>query len=234
MNWKSGGLEGWKSGTYNQSSSLPTFHFPSPRQVKNRGNMASVFVYTATNACSTSTGSSNCPKVSVIGQIFGRGYNQTQINLKRITMRAILQRVRRGYVAVDGNIIAEIGSGYVILVGMTYGDGPAEVKKLAEKTVHLRVFEDEQGKMNLSALDTDAEMLVISQFTLYADARKGRRPSFSEAAAPDLAEPLVAQFAAQLQALGINKVATGIFGAHMLVHIENDGPVTIILDTNEL
>ncbi len=149
-------------------------------------------------------------------------------------MRVILQRVRRGHVAVEDQIIGEIGPGFVILVGVTHGDGPAEVKKLAEKIAHLRVFEDEQGKMNLSALDTGAEMLVISQFTLYADARKGRRPSFTEAALPALAEPLVTQLAQNLQTLGVKKVATGLFGAHMLVHIENDGPVTVILDTKEL
>lgn len=148
-------------------------------------------------------------------------------------MRAILQRVRLGYVTVDNQIVGQIGPGYVILLGVSHADGPADVKKLAEKTVHLRVFEDEQGKMNLSALDTGAEILVISQFTLYADARKGRRPSFTDAALPEIAEPLVTQFATQLQALGIKKVATGVFGAHMLVHIENDGPVTIILETDE-
>lgn len=148
-------------------------------------------------------------------------------------MRAILQRVQRGHVAVDGNIVGEIGPGYVILLGMTHQDGPAEVKKLAEKTVHLRVFEDDQSKMNLSALDTGAEILVISQFTLFADARKGRRPSFTNAAPPEIAEPLVAQFVAVLRSLGITKVQTGVFGAHMRVHIENDGPVTIILDTAE-
>ena len=146
-------------------------------------------------------------------------------------MRAILQRVQRGHVAVDGNIIGEIGPGYVILLGVTHQDSPTEVKKLAEKTVHLRVFEDDQGKMNLSALDTGAEILVISQFTLFADARKGRRPSFTDAALPEIAEPLVAQFVAALRSLGITKVQTGVFGAHMRVHIENDGPVTIILDT---
>ncbi|MCL4300027.1 MAG: D-tyrosyl-tRNA(Tyr) deacylase [Anaerolineae bacterium] len=149
-------------------------------------------------------------------------------------MRAILQRVQQGHVVVDGKIVGQIGPGYVILLGVTHGDGPTEVKKLAEKTVHLRVFEDEQGKMNLSALDTGAEILVVSQFTLYADARKGRRPSFTDAAPPEIAEPLVTQFAAQLQALGVKKVATGAFGAHMRVRIENDGPVTIVLDTAEL
>jgi D-tyrosyl-tRNA(Tyr) deacylase len=130
--------------------------------------------------------------------------------------------------------VGQIGSGYVILVGVTHGDGPAEVKKLVEKIVHLRAFEDEQGKMNLSALDTGAEILVISQFTLYADARKGRRPSFTDAAPPEIAEPLVTQFTAELQTLGIKKVVAGVFGAHMLVHIENEGPVTIILDTAAL
>lgn len=148
-------------------------------------------------------------------------------------MRAILQRVQRGHVAVDGNVVGEIGPGYVILLGVTHQDGPAEVKKLAEKTVQLRVFEDDQGKMNLSALDTGAEILIISQFTLFADARKGRRPSFTDAALPEIAEPLVTQFVAALRSLGITKVQTGVFGAHMRVHIENDGPVTIILDTAE-
>lgn len=149
-------------------------------------------------------------------------------------MRAVLQRVRRGSVTVDNEVVGEIGPGYVILLGITHEDGPEQVKKLAEKTAHLRVFEDAQGKMNLSALDTGAEMLVISQFTLFADAKKGRRPSFTKAAPPDMAEPIVAQFVDLLQALGIENVETGVFGAHMQVYIENDGPVTIILDTDEL
>ena len=149
-------------------------------------------------------------------------------------MRAILQRVRQGRVTVENKVIGEIGAGYVILLGVTHGDGPTEVQKLAEKTVHLRVFEDGQGKMNLSALDTGAEMLVISQFTLFADAKKGRRPSFTRAAPPDLAEPLLAQFIDLLRQLGVKKVATGRFGAPMLVEIDNNGPVTIILDTDEL
>jgi D-tyrosyl-tRNA(Tyr) deacylase len=149
-------------------------------------------------------------------------------------MRAILQRVQRGYVAVGDEIVGEIGPGYVILLGITHGDSPAEVKKLAEKTVHLRVFEDDQGKMNRSALDTEAEMLVVSQFTLFAEAKKGRRPSFTRAAPPEMAEPLMTQFVESLQTLGVKKVEAGIFGAHMLVRIENDGPVTIILDTDEL
>lgn len=149
-------------------------------------------------------------------------------------MRAILQRVRTGRVTVDHETVGEIGAGYVILLGVTHEDGPDQARRLAEKTAHLRVFEDDQGKMNRSALDTGAEILVISQFTLYADAKKGRRPSFTRAASPDIAEPLVAQFVDFLQVLGVKKVETGLFGAHMLVHIENEGPVTIILDTDEL
>ena len=149
-------------------------------------------------------------------------------------MRAILQRVQQGHVTVDNDIIGQVGPGYVILLGVTHQDGPAEVKKLAEKTAHLRVFEDEQGKMNRSALDVGAEMLVISQFTLFADTKKGRRPSFTQAAPPEIAELLVAQFVEHLQTLGVKKVETGLFGANMLVHIENEGPVTIILDTDVL
>ncbi|MEM7345811.1 MAG: D-aminoacyl-tRNA deacylase [Chloroflexota bacterium] len=149
-------------------------------------------------------------------------------------MRAILQRVQQGQVTVDGSVVGEAGTGYVILLGVTHNDGVAEMKKLAEKTVHLRVFEDEQGKMNRSALDVGAEMLVISQFTLFADAKKGRRPSFTRAAPPDIAEPLVAQFVDYLRQLGVPRVETGVFGADMLVQIHNDGPVTIILDTDEL
>ncbi len=149
-------------------------------------------------------------------------------------MRAILQRVRQGQVMVSGEVVGQAGAGYVILLGVTHGDGPAEVKKLADKVVNLRVFEDDQGKMNLSALDTAADMLVISQFTLYADTRKGRRPSFTQAAPPETAGPLVETFMAALRSLGVQNVAAGVFGAHMLVHIENDGPVTIILDTDDL
>lgn len=149
-------------------------------------------------------------------------------------MRAILQRVKRGYVSVENELVGEIGAGFVILLGVTHEDGEPELKKLAEKTVNLRVFEDDQGKMNRSALDVAGEMLVISQFTLYADTKKGRRPSFTRAAAPDKAEPLVNQFAVYMRQLGVTKVATGLFGASMLVHIENDGPVTIVLDTDEL
>ena len=149
-------------------------------------------------------------------------------------MRAVVQRVRQGRVTVGDSVVGEIGAGYVILLGVTQGDGQAEARKLAEKTAHLRVFEDNQGKMNLSVLDVAGEILVVSQFTLYADARKGRRPSFTAAAPPDLAEPLISHFIEILADLGIKKIATGVFGAHMLVRIENDGPVTILLDTSDL
>ncbi|MCB0211204.1 MAG: D-tyrosyl-tRNA(Tyr) deacylase [Anaerolineae bacterium] len=149
-------------------------------------------------------------------------------------MRAVLQRVKQGHVSVDNQIVGQIAAGYVILLGVTQGDGEQEVRKLAEKTVHLRVFEDDQGKMNRSLLDVEGELLVISQFTLYADAKKGRRPSFTQAAAPDLAEPLVARFVQIAGTLGVKRVETGVFGANMLVYIENDGPVTIILDTEVL
>lgn len=149
-------------------------------------------------------------------------------------MRAILQRVTTGKVTVEDQIVGEIEAGFVVLLGVTHTDTAKEVKRLAEKTAHLRVFADEEGKMNRSVLDIGGEILVISQFTLYADARKGRRPSYTDAAPPDIAEPLVADFVDHLQALGVKKVASGIFGAEMLVDIKNDGPVTIILDTDRL
>jgi D-tyrosyl-tRNA(Tyr) deacylase len=149
-------------------------------------------------------------------------------------MRAILQRVKSGWVTVDDAVVGEIGPGFVVLLGITHGDGMLELRKVADKTVNLRVFEDEAGKMNRSALDIGGEMLVVSQFTLYADTKKGRRPSFTRAAPPAVAAPLVDQFVAYLRETGVKKVATGQFGAEMLVHIENDGPVTIILDSDQL
>ena len=149
-------------------------------------------------------------------------------------MRAILQRVRRAAVSVDDQMVDNVGTGLAILVGTTHSDTPAEAKALARKTASLRIFEDEAGKMNLSALDVRAEVLVISQFTLYADCRRGRRPSFTDAARPDVAEPLIEHFIQALHSEGVSQVASGVFGAHMLVEIYNDGPVTIILDTAEL
>ena len=149
-------------------------------------------------------------------------------------MRAILQRVKRGVVSVDGHVADTIGPGLVILVGTTHNDTSAQADVLARKTANLRIFEDEAGKMNLSALAVNAEALVISQFTLYADCRRGRRPSFTQAARPEVAEPLIERFIQALRTEGISRVASGVFGAHMLIEIHNDGPVTIILDTDEL
>jgi D-tyrosyl-tRNA(Tyr) deacylase len=149
-------------------------------------------------------------------------------------MRAILQRVKRGAVSVGNQIVGAIGVGLVILVGTTHDDTAAQAEILARKIANLRIFEDEAGKMNLSALDVGAAALIISQFTLYADCRRGRRPSFTEAARPEVAEPLIEHFIHALQAEGISPVTSGVFGALMLVEIHNDGPVTIILDTDEL
>jgi len=145
-------------------------------------------------------------------------------------MRAVLQRVQRGSVSVDHQVIAEIGRGFVILLGVGPRDTEQQAAALARKIALLRVFEDAQGKMNLSIQDVVGEALVVSQFTLYADTRKGNRPSFTDAALPDLAVPLLARFVAQLQSFGV-PVKQGQFGAHMLVEIENDGPVTILLET---
>ncbi len=141
-------------------------------------------------------------------------------------MRAVVQRVKRGSVQVDGKSIAEIGRGYVILLGVGPTDTGATAAALAKKISLLRVFEDEQGKMNLSIQDVGGQALVVSQFTLYADTSRGNRPSFINAAAPETASPLVQRFAAHLAGFGI-PVQQGEFGAHMLVDIENDGPVTI-------
>ncbi len=149
-------------------------------------------------------------------------------------MRVILQRVRRGSVSVNGRVTGAIDQGFVALVGVTHLDTPVEAELLAKKTAHLRVFEDDDGKMNRSALEVGAGVLVVSQFTLYADARKGRRPSFTDAARPEQAEPLVDIYAARLRVEGIQRVEQGVFGAMMLVEILNDGPVTILLDTAEL
>ena len=149
-------------------------------------------------------------------------------------MRVILQRVRQGSVSVDGRVVGAVEQGFVALVGVTHGDTQAEAELLARKTANLRVFEDEQGKMNLSALDVGVGVLVISQFTLYADTRKGRRPSFIDAAPPEVASPLVDYYAERLRSEGVQRVEQGVFGAMMLVEIHNDGPVTIVLDTDEL
>ena len=144
-------------------------------------------------------------------------------------MRLVLQRVKRGRVLVDGRQVAGIGSGVVILLGVGPSDGEEQVRYLVEKIANLRIFEDEQGKINRSLLETGGAAIVVSQFTLYADTRKGRRPSFTDAAPPEIARPLVERFAALLTDQSV-PTQTGEFGAHMLVEIENDGPVTIWLE----
>ncbi len=144
-------------------------------------------------------------------------------------MRVILQRVRRGRLTIDDLAKAEIGPGLVILVGVGKEDGPDQADYLAKKVAHLRIFEDEGGKTNLSLVDVGGQALVVSQFTLYADTRKGRRPSFVNAALPDMASPLVDRFAEKLAAEGV-LTQTGTFGAHMVVEIINDGPMTIYLE----
>lgn len=138
-------------------------------------------------------------------------------------MRALLQRVNRSSVTVDGQVVGTIGYGFLVLLGIGQGDSEAQVQTLADKIVHLRVFEDDEGKMNRSLLDIGGEALVVSQFTLYADARKGRRPSFTSAASPALAEHLVERFKETLAGYGL-KVESGIFGAHMDVELINTTP----------
>ena len=144
-------------------------------------------------------------------------------------MRVVLQRVRRSRVTVNDRLVAEIGPGVVILLGVGPQDGEDQARYLVEKIANLRIFEDEQGKINRSLLEVGGAAIVVSQFTLYADTRKGRRPSFTDAAPPELARPLVERFAALLAQQGV-PTQTGKFGANMLVEIENDGPVTIWLE----
>ena len=147
-------------------------------------------------------------------------------------MKVVLQRVREGSVEVEGKIVGQIGKGMVLLVGATVGDGEKEVVYLADKCANLRIFEDAQGKMNLSVLEVGGEILVISQFTLYGDTKKGRRPSFTEAMEPKEAEKLYLMFIDYLKEKGL-RVEQGVFGAKMLVKIFNDGPVTFVLDSKE-
>ena len=144
-------------------------------------------------------------------------------------MRLVIQRVTHASVTVDDQIVGRCGTGFCILAGVKNGDTQAEAKWLANKAANLRVFEDAAGKMNLSLLDVKGEALVVSQFTLYADAQRGRRPDFIDAARPEQAEPLVEHFVEQLRAEGV-PVQTGVFRAMMQVEIHNDGPVTILLE----
>lgn len=149
-------------------------------------------------------------------------------------MRAVIQRVTQGRVSVDGALLGEIGRGLVILAGAGQGDGPEDAERLAAKIAGQRIFADAEGKTNLSLLDVGGEVLVISQFTLYADCRKGRRPSFTDAALPEVAAPLVDRLADALRRNGVRRVEMGRFGAMMMVEIHNDGPFTIWLDSSDL
>lgn len=146
-------------------------------------------------------------------------------------MRALLQRVSYASVSVNGRIVGQIDTGFAILLGVTHTDTHKEADWLAHKIAGLRLFEDDAGKMNLSLADVNGRCLVVSQFTLYGDTRKGRRPSFISAARPEQAEPLVDYFCTQLRGHGFS-VATGVFGAAMKVEIHNDGPVTLMLEKN--
>ncbi len=146
-------------------------------------------------------------------------------------MRIVMQRVSQASVSVDGDVVSRIDRGLLLLVGVTHDDTEQTADTLARKVANLRIFEDDAGKMNLSLLDVGGSAIVVSQFTLYASTRRGRRPGFTDAARPELAEPLVARFADALRRAGVADVQSGLFGAHMLVEIHNDGPVTIILDS---
>ncbi len=146
-------------------------------------------------------------------------------------MRALLQRVSKASVTVDEQVVGQIGQGLLVFLGVGHDDSDVQVKMLVDKIVHLRIFEDAEGKMNQSLLDIGGEVLVVSQFTLYADTRKGRRPSFTKAAHPTIAEPLFEHFKSALAGYTL-PVASGVFGADMKVDIRNEGPVTLWLDSD--
>lgn len=148
-------------------------------------------------------------------------------------MRAVIQRVSTSKVTVDNEVIGEINKGLLVLLGVTHEDTSKDVDYMVDKILNLRIFEDENDKMNLSLKDIEGEILAVSQFTLYGDVRKGRRPSFSDAARPEIANPLYEQFVQKIKDNGV-KVGTGKFGAHMMVDLTNDGPVTILLESNKL
>jgi D-aminoacyl-tRNA deacylase len=148
-------------------------------------------------------------------------------------MRAVVQRVTRASVTIDGNVTGEIGKGLVVLLGIARDDLPADAAYLAEKLVALRIFDDEQGKMNRSVKDVGGGILVISQFTLYGDVRRGLRPSWIDAAAPEIAEPLYKYFVTEIRAR-LKNISTGNFRSMMQVELVNDGPVTILVDSRKL
>ena len=148
-------------------------------------------------------------------------------------MKAVIQRVTKASVTVDGKIVGSIGKGFLVLLGVTQQDTEQEMKLLAKKVTEIRIFTDENDKMNLSLDKVDGEVLVVSQFTLCADLSHGRRPSFINSAKPDTANDLYEKFCQQLRDNGVRRVETGIFGADMAVELLNDGPVTIVMDTDE-
>ncbi|OEU80391.1 MAG: D-tyrosyl-tRNA(Tyr) deacylase [Desulfobulbaceae bacterium C00003063] len=147
-------------------------------------------------------------------------------------MRAVVQRVRHASVRIDDSITGQIGYGLVILLGIRAEDTTRDLQWMADKTVNLRIFEDDEGKMNRSLADINAEMLIVSQFTLYGDCRKGRRPGYSNAAPPEIAEPIYNRFIEEIKSRGI-KTATGTFRAMMEIELANDGPVTLLLDSEK-
>ena len=147
-------------------------------------------------------------------------------------MRAVVQRVASSRVTVDERVTGEVKKGLLVLLGVTHDDTSKDVDYMVDQVTNLRIFEDENDKMNLSLKDIGGEVMAVSQFTLYGDARKGRRPSFSDAARPDVANPLYEEFVEKLRAQGIT-VGTGVFGAHMMVELTNDGPVTILLESKK-
>ncbi|MDK2798463.1 MAG: D-aminoacyl-tRNA deacylase [Clostridiales bacterium] len=148
-------------------------------------------------------------------------------------MRAVVQRVTASKVTVNGQITGEINKGLMILLGIGPNDSEEDIDYMVDKIINLRIFEDENSKMNLSLLDVDGELLVVSQFTLYGDCRKGRRPSFANAAPPNLANSLYELFVLKCKEVGVKKVQTGVFGAHMYLDIYNDGPVTLLIDSEK-
>lgn len=148
-------------------------------------------------------------------------------------MRAVIQRVKNAWITVNGGEKQEMGAGLVVLFGVREGDEPADTLAVANKISQLRIFEDADGKMNVSPLELGMDCMVVSQFTLFADTKKGRRPSFVKAAKPDVAIPIYEKFLSEIQAAGFNKVIHGEFGADMQINLTNDGPVTIIIDTDE-
>ncbi len=148
-------------------------------------------------------------------------------------MKAVIQRVTKAKVTVENETVGEIGKGFLVLLGVQEGDTNEDMKLLAKKTAGIRIFTDENDKMNLSLDQIGGEVLVVSQFTLCADTSHGRRPSFISSAKPDIAKDLYEKYCDELRALGVKKVETGVFAADMLVELANDGPVTIIMDTNE-